>query len=351
MTDPAAFPDDVHALVVGIETYAFGPRWTLPGPSDDALRFRAWLLERGVPDDNIRLHLAPEPGHAPDVPYRPCDRWALRRSLVQDLPAASSRLLWVFWGGHGYLDPQDHLRLLTADASERDALNIDVTDALAYYNSTGVPHHPEQVWIVDACATFQHEMNLGVAPPTETLPHGRPADRSRQLQFHAARRGQRTPNLPETRTGRFSSLVMRQLSRRHDATTPLDSGFIDAVERDARAADDGHAPGWTHLREPGRDIAFGSPASPGPPDPSPGPGDTVGALVNALCGRPWASDADTRQNLVDALPRPLREHVPRSRSPRSDLVGIVVHLSKVDGGLDALREAMRIIDGGSDGVP
>ncbi|MFI6622323.1 caspase family protein [Streptomyces sp. NPDC050528] len=345
MTNPAASPDDVHALVVGIETYAFGPRWALPGPADDALRFRDWLLDRGVPDRNIRLHLAPVPGYAPDLPYRSCDRWALRRTLVQDLPTTSSRVLWVFWGGHGYLDSRGHLCLLTADASERDAVNIDLDDVLAYYNSTTVPHHPEQVWIVDACATFQQEMRLTVAPPTETLPHAEPADRSRQIHFHAARRGQRAPNLPADRTGRFSSLVLRHLSLRDDAITPLDTTFIDAVEREARAAEDGHAPHWTRLREPGRDVEFGSLASPGRPSPAPGTDHAISALVNALCGRPWASDPDIRQNLVDALPRQLREHVPRSRTSRSDLVGIVIHLSRVDGGLDALRTAMRIIDG------
>ncbi|WP_051900039.1 effector-associated domain 2-containing protein [Streptomyces aureus] len=345
MTNSAASPDAVHALVVGIETYAFGSRWTLPGPSDDALRFREWLLDREVPDRNIRLHLAPAPGCAPDLPYRSCDRSALRRTLVQDLPAASSQMLWVFWGGHGYLDSRGHLRLFTADASERDALNIDLDDVLTYYNSIAVPHHPEQVWVVDACATFQQEMRLAVAPPTETLPHAEPADRSRQIHLHAARRGQRAGNLPTDRTGHFSSLVLRHLHLRDDAIAPLDSAFVEAVEREARAAENGTVPAWTRMREPGRDVEFGSLASTGPPSPVPATDHIISGLVNALCERPWASDPDIRQNLVDALPRRLREHVPRSRTSRSDLVGIVVHLSKVDGGLDALRVAMTIVDG------
>ncbi|WP_460071334.1 effector-associated domain 2-containing protein [Streptomyces sp. YKOK-I1] len=363
MTDPAASPDDVHALVVGIETYAFGPRWTLPGPSDDALRFRAWLLDRGVPDGNIRLHLAPAPGHAPDLPYRPCDRWALRRTLVRELPAVASRMLWVFWGGHGYLDPRGRLRLLTADASERDAVNIDLDDVLAYYAGTAVPGHPEQAWIVDACATFEHELNLALDPPTETLPQARPADRSRQVHLHAARRGRRTPNAPAERTGRFSGLVLTRLRLRADASTPLDPAFVDAVEHAARTADGEGTPSWTRLREPGHDVSFGSLAEPGRPAPATGthhpdgdhPDDTarttVGALVEALCGRPWASDPDVRQNLVDALPRHLGEHVPRSRTSRADLVGIVLHLSRTDGGLEALRAALRIVDGSSGELP
>lgn len=361
MTDPAASPDDVHALVVGIETYAFGPRWTLPGPSDDALRFRTWLLDRGVPDGNIRLHLAPAPGHAPDLPYRPCDRWALRRTLVRELPAVASRLLWVFWGGHGYLDPQGRLRLLTADASEHDALNIDLDDVLAYYAGTAVPHHPEQAWIVDACATFQHELNLSVSPPTETLPQARPADRARQVHLHAARRGQRTPNAPVERAGRFSGLVLERLRLRADATTPLDPAFVEAVERAARTADEGGTPSWTRLRDPGHDVSVGSLRDPGRADRGNGahrahrPDDTgpltIGALVDALCQRPWASDPGARQNLVDALPRRLGEHVPRSRASRADLVGIVLHLSRTEGGLEALYEAMRIVDGSSGDLP
>ncbi|MFE0518080.1 caspase family protein [Streptomyces sp. NPDC058954] len=347
MSEQAASPQDVHALIVGIETYAFGPRWTLPGPSDDALRFRSWLIDRGVPDVNIALHLAPTPGHAPDLPYRPCDHWALRRALVQDLPMASSRLLWVFWGGHGYLDREGHLRLLTADASERDPVNIDLDDALAYYNSIAVPHHLQQTWIVDACATFEQEMYLAVAPPTEILPRAQAANQARQVHLHAAGRGRRTPNLPIERTGRFSSLVMEHLNRRADAVTPVDTAFLDAIERDARAADGHGSPIWTRLRDPGRERVFGSATSCAGQSHSAQSVTDVTALINTLCARPWASDPDTRQNLVDALPRRLGEQVPRSRSPRSDLVGIVLHLRKIDGGLDALRGAMEIIDSSS----
>ncbi|MGW3138991.1 effector-associated domain 2-containing protein [Streptomyces sp. NPDC001139] len=345
MSAQAASPQDVHALIVGIETYAFGPRWTLPGPSDDALRFRTWLLDRGVPDVNIALHLAPTPGHAPDLPYRPCDRWALRRALVQDLPTASSRLLWVFWGGHGYLDRAGHLRLLTADASERDPANMDLDDVLSYYDSTAVPRHPQQTWIVDACATFEQEMYLAVAPPTEILPRARPAHQARQVHLHAAERGRRTPNLPTERTGCFSRLVMKHLNRRADAVSPVDIAFLDAIERDARATDGNGSPIWTRLRDPGRERVFGSATSCAEQSRTPHADSDVTSLINALCGRPWASDPDIRQNLVDALPRRLGEHVPRSRSPRSDLVGIVLHLRRIDGGLDALQEAMEIIDG------
>lgn len=346
MPGPTTSPRDVHALVVGIETYAFGPRWTLPGPSDDAMRFREWLLERGVPDTNIRLHLAPAPGHAPDLHYRPCDRTALRRTLVHDLPNTSSRLLWVYWGGHGYLDDHDHLRLLTADATEHDAVNVDLDDALAYYNSTAVPHHPEQVWIVDACATFEREMNLTVTPPAEALPHAERADRSRQIHFHAARRGRRATNLPSDRTGRFSSIVMKHLRLRTDADTPLDPAFIDAVERDTRADQASGEPASTRLREPGRDITFGS-LSEGARRETGISTNALDALITDLCSRPWASDSDSRQNLVDALPRQLGEQVPRSRRPRADLVGIILHLDKVAGGLRALHQAVQIVEGAS----
>ncbi|MFJ9722502.1 caspase family protein [Streptomyces sp. NPDC101209] len=347
MSEQAVSPQDVHALIVGIETYAFGPRWTLPGPSDDALRFRTWLIDRGIPDVNIALHLAPAPGHAPDLPYRPCDRWALRRALVHDLPMASSQLLWVFWGGHGYLDRAGHLRLLTADASERDPANIDLDDALAYYDSTAVPHHPQQTWIVDACATFEQEMYLSVAPPTEILPRAQPANKARQVHLHAAGRGRRAPNLPVERTGRFSSSVMKHLNRRADAVHPVDTAFLDAVEHDAHAADGNGPPLWIRLRAPGREAVFGSATFSAGPSRAPQSDGDITSLINALCGRPWASDPDIRQNLVDALPHRLGEQVPRSRSPRSDLVGIVLHLRKIDGGLDALRGAMEIIDGSS----
>jgi hypothetical protein len=78
----AVDPARVVALVVGVERYAAGPRWTLPGPVTDALRFRDWLRSTGVPDANILLHLAPADGSAVLTGCRPADHETLRRALV-----------------------------------------------------------------------------------------------------------------------------------------------------------------------------------------------------------------------------------------------------------------------------
>lgn len=51
-------PAKVHAIIVGIDHCGFGPRFDLKGPSDDALRYVAWILERGGPLPNIRLFLS-----------------------------------------------------------------------------------------------------------------------------------------------------------------------------------------------------------------------------------------------------------------------------------------------------
>ena len=162
---PPVDPARVHALVVGIERYEAGDAWGLPGPARDAVRFWRLLRESGVPEYQLRLHLSPLPPYDPLVPYRSADQATLRRVLVRELSPAQGDMLWVWWGGHGVLDRAGRLRLFCADAGVDDKVGIDLDSALARYAGDAVPGLREQMWIVDACETFEEalEIESGVA--------------------------------------------------------------------------------------------------------------------------------------------------------------------------------------------
>jgi len=58
MPEPVS-PARTHAVVVGVEQYAAGSKWDLDGPASDACRIAGWLRDRGVPAEQISLHLSP----------------------------------------------------------------------------------------------------------------------------------------------------------------------------------------------------------------------------------------------------------------------------------------------------
>ena len=52
-------PNNTYTLEIGIGPYAAGDAWDLPAAVPDALRFLRWLLDRGVPSDEIEVFLSP----------------------------------------------------------------------------------------------------------------------------------------------------------------------------------------------------------------------------------------------------------------------------------------------------
>ncbi|WP_372344525.1 caspase family protein [Streptomyces sp. KL116D] len=344
MPTPTVPPDRVHALVVGIERYAVGDRWTLPGPVCDALRFRDWLLGHDVPEGNILLHLAAEPGRRIGVEHRPADHADLRHTLVNELPRAGSDLLWIWWGGHGFLDRGDRLRLITADATSHDMRNINLESVLAYYRTEAATRHPSQVWMVDACATFERELHLYATPPDEELPMGRPWEALRQMELRAARRGTRALNDPVARAGHWSTLVLGRLRELDDVGRLPDAAFLDALRNDVRERERAGAPvPWLRLRGASGDFDVAPSGTRGGGEY--GTAEECDAMITDLVRRAWATRPESRQTLVDALPSTVRDQIPRASAPRHDIVTIVQAAARIRGGLAALRQAVRRLDG------
>ncbi|MFH9613136.1 caspase family protein [Streptomyces pratensis] len=344
MTRTPVRPDRVLALVVGIEQYAAGPGWDLPGPADDALRFREWLLARGVPDNRIQLHLAPLTGSVPGVPFHPADHDSLRRAFIKDIPERGGDALWVWWGGHGVLDADENTRLYTADATSTDRRNIHVESALTRLRSDVTPGLGVQMWMVDACRTFDEMHHFPQSLPTERFPAGSRVAEHEQILMLAAGRGQRAVNDPERRRGVFSDIVLRALP---DEPLPDPMPLFEAVKERMnvlRAA--GHTdqisgfrlqrPGHTEIIPPGRPPHQGQGDEPAVPP--------AARIVTALMAYPLMGDRDERQTLVNELPAAVVARMPRHPMPRTDVIGIFRALRAQPDGLWKLYAAVTLID-------
>ncbi|WP_432105666.1 effector-associated domain 2-containing protein [Streptomyces sp. bgisy091] len=344
MNRPTVQPHQVFALVVGIERYAAGRDWDLPGPARDALRFCDWLRARGVPESNIQLHLSPLPGTAPGVPFRAADHDCLRRAFVEDIPRRDDQALWVWWGGHGVLDVDENLALYAADATLTDRRAIDVESALTRLRSDATPCHTTQMWLIDACRTFDEHHHFPQSLPVERLPTGARHLAHRQTLMFAAGRGQRAGNDPLRRLGLFSDIVLGELS---DDPLPDPLPLFEAVKAKLAVL---RAEGRTEqipslrLETPGHSERL-----PAGPRPDAGPGERVAvtpmaALVTALLAYPLMKDRDERQALINELPPAAVARMPRHTTPRVDVIGIVRSLSAVRDSLWKLYDAVTLLD-------
>ncbi|MCZ4510124.1 caspase family protein [Streptomyces sp. ActVer] len=318
-------PARVHALIVGIEKYDAGDAWDLPGPARDALAFRRLLSDAGVPEAQLHLHLAPLPPFAPDTPYRPADHATVRRALVRELPAAQGDVLWVWWGGHGVLDRAEHLRLLCSDATVGDKVALDLDSALARYAGDAVPGLREQLWLVDACETFEEALAFRVPLPADALPVGQRNLAHRQSTLRAAGRGRAAANDPVRATGLFSEVLLDLLAARGSVLPglPDPEELFSAVRVRMEA-----------LREAGRtlqhpEIRLQSPQRTETLPPAEGRMlSALGRAVEALMAYPWTADPVERQAVVTALDPRVHGTIPRHPKARTDVTSILTALGR-----------------------
>lgn len=335
---PSCRPERTTVVVVGIDEYAAGPTWNLPGASDDARRYAAWFLSRGVPPDRVHALVAPLPGGRSgwaDLSVTPqaATREKLRSVLVRQVASADGDLLWVVWGGHGILDGEGRRRLLTADATALDPLNLDLDDLLVLHRSSAMRSFPRQLWVVDTCQTFYDGFETGRVLPRERYPAGRPGNRRlHQEVLFAASPGQLAANLPEARTGLFSREVLEELEAT-DGVWPPDFETVIHTVRDRFGDRAGgltrQSPTYLWYRDAHGDegrweLPAGS--APAPADPRPvhaSRGDRSEAAVTALLAVPEFGSPATRDLIVGRLGTEIGSLAPRSPSARLDAVGIV----------------------------
>jgi hypothetical protein len=322
-------PARVHALVVGIEAYEAGDAWRLPGPARDAVRFWRLLRDAGVPESQLRLHLAPLPSYDPHVPYERADRATLRRVLVRELSPAQGDMLWVWWGGHGVLDRAGRLRLFCADAGVADKVGIDLDSALARYAGEAVPGLRQQMWIVDACETFEEDLAFQEALPADALPVGRPDHGHRQIVLRAAGRGRAAANDPVRATGLFSDVLLGLLADRAAVlpAPPDPEELFPAVRaRIAALREEGRTLQHPEIRLQGADRTETLPPA-GPPA-APRPLAALQRAVEALLAYPLIADPDERQTVVAALNPGVTAVLRRHSRTRTDVVNILGGLAR-----------------------
>ena len=217
-----ASPENTIAVVVGVERYAIDG-WSLDGPALDACKFAHWLHSKGVPKANITLLLSTLDANRAEVdqlaagfPVAGADRVSVRRALAQGINSVNgdvpnSDLLVVYLGGHGVVDG-DVRRLLYADATTDEKLNLNVTQLLKVLRSGRYLGHKHQLVIVDACLNYADDLAWATTMPDESLVSGgRPNQITDQYALFAASPGERAKNLDTLKTGQFSQVIRELL--------------------------------------------------------------------------------------------------------------------------------------------
>lgn len=221
---PAAAPERVYALVVGVESYKIGAEWDLPGAARDAVRFAAWLTGPGqVPAANIRMLLSPlrrnELTDAQQLPeelrqsVQAATEERVDAALFKDLPRQDGDLLWFFWAGHGFLDNSLQLLLPYADADESHPKCLNLESMLRRWMSTSVPANRflRQVVLGDACRVHPSSR---LAFDTTDYGRGQVVGERKQFVLYACRPGEAAQNLAERAAGQFTELLLNRLRTR-----------------------------------------------------------------------------------------------------------------------------------------
>lgn len=267
-----ADPERTHAVLVGVDTYGDAALAPLDGPALDACRYAAWLRERGVPADRIRLLVSPGPASRDEVAAaaarlgltpREATEHEVWRVLTEELPAARGDLLWFAWSGHGLLDHEGHQRLFYADSGGGAPANLDAADLeAAFAEDARYAGLARKICVIDACRT---RFGGAAALPVRRL--GRVLARAAAPGLVecvcATQDGAAAANLGESRAGLFTSVFLPELGAGPAWPPPLRAAFARARAVMARSSD-GQLP---HLRTRWRDgdVHVHAPAPPPPP--------------------------------------------------------------------------------------
>ena len=158
-------PDEVRAIVVGIERYpGLGPSFDAPGAVAGALAFASWLInERRVRASDIDLWLSLR--DASDV-REACKAAGLADATVHDFawsnfraameePAGvmlDGRFLIVYFCGHGVVSgARGEQYLVLPEASEKQFRCFEALNWRQLFRGSGWERYGHQLWIIDAC--------------------------------------------------------------------------------------------------------------------------------------------------------------------------------------------------------
>jgi hypothetical protein len=209
-------PKSTIAIVVGIEKYAAGDDWDLPGPANDAFLFTEWLIKSGlVPSENIFSFISPlgKMSFRDGVYQELATRNNVDEFIRTTLPKRKEESLIFYWGGHGAIS-EKRRRLFYADATTVDKKNLDLDNLSEALKTRYFPNLTLQILLVDACATFVDRMGWQNKVPTDHFPEDSDgADLGReQYTLLATGPGEDADNIDGEKTGLFSRELMKILA-------------------------------------------------------------------------------------------------------------------------------------------
>jgi len=161
------------ALVVGIDEYDDQRLRRLQGAAADALAAVAWLRKLGVPDRQIRLHVAPAAATRPAVeaiglPHAEATKPAINRSISELRRVQGGTRLFVFLCGHGLYEPAGGRVFLTQESGVDDMyVNLGLD---AYCNLLLATGFRRQFLIMDGCLNYPYADNARTQIPAEGFP-------------------------------------------------------------------------------------------------------------------------------------------------------------------------------------
>lgn len=266
------------ALLVGIERYDASSDWTLDGPARDVFNVAERLLRSGVQSTDIRVLLSTE-----DTPKgrdtrdkiqlllgRPA-REARFTEVIEEVKALQERHrhadpFLLYWSGHGWISARHDRSLYVADATLRDYSNIDLKSLLGSMQTDWYSGLPNQVFIVDACATFE--------PPgaqhasSHRFGGGEALTATSQIALFASSAGEAARNLGLEQGGLFTRELLLEWDALPVGTWPDFAAIADRLSRRfeqlkaAGKAQQTPATLWYRDRTTERESFFASETSP-----------------------------------------------------------------------------------------
>jgi hypothetical protein len=335
------------AVIVGIEQYG-GP-WDLNGPANDAIGIAEWLTSYHIP---VTLHLSPlDRGRSTGLDAKPATSTAILHTLTNK-PQDSADELFLYWSGHGVMKGTETRRLLYADASERNLLNLDLNSLLVALR-TDYFGYSRQIVIVDACANYLELLRPRYSMPDQNFPVGTPVAGREQFVLFSASPGETSTNLGVEAAGLFTRELLHELRANRGAWPPdmtcLGTRMgvrFNELRQDGKYR---QTPVFFAYQDwQGNERALGTIAAP--------PAtrriearprlhiDDVRILTDILCELPWMMDASERTSLLLQLRSEIRVMIPRSNRPRNDILSIVSCCERYPQGLAELLRAIEFTD-------
>ncbi|MGD3106415.1 caspase family protein [Streptomyces sp. YGL11-2] len=245
MTGPRHDWRRTHAVLVAVEAYQGHPDWDLDGPVSDALKVMGWLVEQGVPRENIQLLASPlarNEGLLAQAPpsWRPAQRGNIRHLFREELRRIDGEWLWIYWAGHG-VQAGDRWSLLYPESRDRDLVGVDTDNLIHLLRTDRLPHRgvDRVTVIIDACREALPVRQQALAAPPDRLWEEPQTHHDRRIfLMRASHPGGTAKN--RDGAGLFTSVLLEQLAKAgHDgAAVDLDrvwhgvSGEFERLRRD-----------------------------------------------------------------------------------------------------------------------